>query len=342
MSKDDSAVLKGIAILMMLFLHLFADPGFASDCTPLLWVGNVPFVSILARACNPVAFFLVCSGYGLAYVYHRGRLDIRSQSKRILRLYMNYWLILVIFVFIGSFVKPDRYPGSIVTVIENFTGWNTDGYDGPAWFLLPYALLSLSSPWIFKTMDKFGIVKSLVISFILTFVAMVVISRYIAPHNAHHAWFAIIFTYFDLLFSFVLGACINYKFEKGSIIIPKLKGNQWLMQLLLVAWFAIHLLTGSAAINPFFVVAFMVIFINLEIKGFVRRALLELGRKSMVMWFAHAFFYGYLFHDFIYGFKYPLLIYVVLVLVSYLTAVVIQQLSRHTIDRLPIFRRKNA
>lgn len=331
-------MLKGIAILMMLFLHLFSNPSFASDCTPLLWVGGTPFATIFTRACGPVGYFLVCSGYGLAYTYHRGRLLVKLQGKRVLRLYLNYWLILAIFVTIGCFVRPDHFPGSLTTVVENFTGWNVDAYDHPAWFLLPYALLSLSSPWIFKVMDKLGMLQSIVVSFVLSFASMAVISLYIAPANAQHTWFSIIFTYFDMLFAFVLGACINYKFEVGTITIPRLQDNQTLTFVLLVAWFAIHLLTGSAAVGPFFLMAFMVIFINLEIKGIVRKVLLELGRKSMVMWLVHAFYYAYLCHDFIYGFKYPLLIFLVLILVSYLTAIVIQWVSKHTIDRLPVLR----
>ena len=46
------------------------------------------------------------------------------------------------------------------------------------------------------------------------------------------------------------------------------------------------------------------------------------------MWLTHTYFSIYLFHDFIYGFRYPLLIYVVLVAVSLVTAVAIIYLSR--------------
>lgn len=339
MSKDDSAALKGIAILMMLFLHLFAAPGTVVLYIPLLWIGDTPFAMIFARACSPVAFFLICSGYGLAYVYHRGRLNVRSQAKRLLRLYLNYWLILLVFVTIESFVSPDRYPGSMATVIENFTGWNVDAYDHPAWFLLPYVLLSLSSPWVFKLMDRLGLIKSLFLSFVLLYISMCITHFYIAPGAHHHEWYSIIVTYFLLLFYFVLGACINYKFEIGSIYIDKLRNHQVLTITLLISWFAIHLLTGSFAFNPFFVAAFMLIFINLKIRGLLRKVLVELGNKSMSMWLTHAFYYCYLCPAFIYGFKYPLLIFAVLVVISYLTAVVIQKVSALTINRIPILKR---
>lgn len=211
MSKDDTATLKGIAILMMLFLHLFAKQGTIGLYTPLITINGVPFAAIFARACNPVPFFLVCSGYGLAYVYHHRRLGLRSQGRRLLKLYLNYWLILAIFVTIGSFVKPDRFPGSIGTFIENFTGWNTDGYDHPAWFLLPYAILSLTSPWIFRAMDKLGLAWSLAVSCFLCYVSMTITSLYIAPGGHQHEWYSIVISYFGLLFYFVLGAFLNYR-----------------------------------------------------------------------------------------------------------------------------------
>lgn len=46
------------------------------------------------------------------------------------------------------------------------------------------------------------------------------------------------------------------------------------------------------------------------------------------MWLTHTYFSIYLFSSLIYGFRYPLLIYVVLVGVSLITAVAIMPLSR--------------
>lgn len=70
----------------------------------------------------------------------------------------------------------------------------------------------------------------------------------------------------------------------------------------------------------------------------MHKILLELGRKSMVMWLTHAFFYCFLIPEFIYGFRYPLLIFVALVVVSYLSAVVVMWLSDKTIGRLPLLK----
>ena len=60
-------MLKGVAIFMMLFLHLFNSPNLLDSCHPLFFIGDVPIVSILTRVCKPVEFFLMLSGYGLYY-----------------------------------------------------------------------------------------------------------------------------------------------------------------------------------------------------------------------------------------------------------------------------------
>ena len=45
-------MLKGVAILMMLFLHLFNNPELNSICEPWIYIGDHPLVNILSRASN--------------------------------------------------------------------------------------------------------------------------------------------------------------------------------------------------------------------------------------------------------------------------------------------------
>ena len=72
MGREYTNFLKGIAILMMLWLHLFnnIDADKALGC--LIWIGDTPLVYSLTYACNPVPFFLILSGYGLYAAYKRG------------------------------------------------------------------------------------------------------------------------------------------------------------------------------------------------------------------------------------------------------------------------------
>lgn len=333
-------MLKGVAIMMMLFLHLFSNPSFASEATPLLWVGDTPFATILARACGPVGFFLTCSGYGLAYAHLNGRLHYKDQLKRTAKLYLNYWLILLIFVGIGHFLFTNFKAGTFQTTVANVTGWDTDAYDHPAWFLLPYCIISISSPVTFRCIDKYGIKRSLACTLILCIFSMYVISRHIAPVKAYHEWYTIIFTYFDLLFSFTFGAAICYMTKRGRVLIPFLHDRQWLVRVLVVMWFCVHCLTGSALFGTFMMCVFVVLYLNLNIQGVTRRILTELGNKSMVMWLTHAFIYGPFFHDEIYGARYPILIFLTLLIPTYLLSIPILKLSHLTTDKIPWLKRK--
>jgi len=200
MTREQTTILKGVAILMMLFLHLFNGSNLSAVCEPLIFVGGTPLVHIINRACNPVGIFLMLSGYGLSYTYYRGKLSVNGQERRLLKLYIHYWLILLIFVSIGFFVKPSKYPGSLLDIIMNFTSLSSS-YNSETWFLFPYTLLSLTSIWIFKCIDKLGSVKSIVVSWILYMVSCYVISRYIAVNKSYTEWYTYILTYFNVLFS---------------------------------------------------------------------------------------------------------------------------------------------
>ena len=52
------------------------------------------------------------------------------------------------------------------------------------------------------------------------------------------------------------------------------------------------------------------------------------------MWFVHTYFCYYMFHDFIYSFKYPLAIYLVLISLSYLVAVIVDSIRNLLFIRL--------
>lgn len=49
---------------------------------------------------------------------------------------------------------------------------------------------------------------------------------------------------------------------------------------------------------------------------------------SMNMWMIHSWFCYYLFHDFIYSFSYPVLIFLVTTLISYFSARMVAMLSK--------------
>ena len=75
--------------------------------------------------CVPAYIFL--SGYGLGKVYCKKALSGQSMGngKRCFNLYVRLWVIIAIFVPIGSYFNPEHYPYSMLELVENMTGIST-------------------------------------------------------------------------------------------------------------------------------------------------------------------------------------------------------------------------
>ena len=108
LSKQDTSVMKGIAIIAMLCHHVY-------NCQPE-WVEAYPFILTtigeLGKVC--VAMFLFCSGYGLAVQYEKViayttgladkvRITFVFILKRLIKFYSAYWFVFLIFVPITIF-----------------------------------------------------------------------------------------------------------------------------------------------------------------------------------------------------------------------------------------------
>ena len=89
LSRQDTIVMKGIAILAMLFHHMYGAP--PPDVVP--YSGILEWIGVLGKVC--VAMFLFCSGYGLASQYEPSKSvlsDVRFVLRRLTKFYLNYWV----------------------------------------------------------------------------------------------------------------------------------------------------------------------------------------------------------------------------------------------------------
>lgn len=66
----------------------------------------------------------------------------------------------------------------------------------------------------------------------------------------------------------------------------------------------------------------------IPIKGVAAKTLTALGDHSMNMWMIHTWFCYYLFHSFIYSLTYPIAIFIVLTVISYLSSIVVNFIAR--------------
>lgn len=319
MTKQESQALKGVAILLMLFLHLFFMRKNVDLCTHIFHFNDIGLVYYISRMANPVPFFIILSGYGLYAVYKKG--DQRRWS-RLRKLVLHYWLILLVFVTLGHFIKPQIYPGNISTIIYNLTGfWTT--YNGEHWFIFPYLLLAISSPLLFWACDKYKSYFVLGISYILYLASCFLIIKFGDQYLFTHMLAYQPILYGSLLFNFLLGAlaCKNGWLKKTS---RKLSSS--LAWILLIGLCILRCLFTTGAFHNLFVFAFIWLWLQTERPKWFDNTLMHFGKHSMNMWLIHTFFCFYFFHDWIYSFRYPLLIYLILLALTYMSSHIINLL----------------
>ena len=77
---------------------------------------------------------------------------------------------------------------------------------------------------------------------------------------------------------------------------------------------------------------FIILVLLMKRGALTDKILAHLGKYSMEMWLIHTWFCYYLFRDF--GLHYPLLIYALLLAVTYVSAVVVKALGDRLIERM--------
>lgn len=321
---------------MMLWFHLFGNPDLQAVCSPLIYIHGKALVTYLTCAFYPVTFFLILSGYGLTFVYNKRQLNVRGQGKRLLKLYIHYWVILLIFVSIGHFINPNIYPKNLIHIISNITGLYCT-YNGETWFLFPYALISLTSPFIIPCIYRINSRRNILLSIII-YAFLFGIAKYIGAHFSENQLLNIIFIqlvhhYIILSFYFILGILLYRLLNEKSMTWYH---NHGIDAVLILALIIVKSLFKVTILDGFYAFLFILLFIKLPLNKYVSKVFYALGRRSMIMWMTHTFFCVYLFHDFIYGFRYPIVIFLVLVCICYITSIPIlyisQQIIKHTIE----------
>jgi surface polysaccharide O-acyltransferase-like enzyme len=173
-SLQQSNQLKALAILMMLFMHLFQTNNYQNLFEPLIFIGSQPlsyYFALFADACVPIFCFV--SGYGLFFKYQKQpQTYIKSNIKRIGKLYINLWIILLLFVvLLGTILEKDGFPGNWQRFILNFFALDTS-YNGAWWFFFTYILLVFTSPLFFrllKSSSSYGVMIVSLVFYVLAF-----------------------------------------------------------------------------------------------------------------------------------------------------------------------------
>ena len=319
MEKKNTQMLKGVAVCMLLFHHLFLN----AQPTAGITINSVYLANIIApylKVC--VAIFLILSGYGMNASMNKNQYSLaKFYKKNIWKIYRNYWLIWILFVPVGllrgrtfqsiygiDWVK--KLVTDILGLQKLVVGYQS--YNPTWWFITLILGLYLVFPLLYKLVKKIPLILS-----VLALAAMFL------PNIKFFGHIHIIFTYKYWLLPFIFGMILSeYKILEK---ISKALSDKSVLKFIL--YFGLLVLTVYIRKNGLYLsnlkidtlFAFSVILLSLEyiVKcRWLDKALQVLGKHSFNIFLFHKFIYSMYLNEFVYSFKYPILIWFVLLFIS--------------------------
>lgn len=327
MNKQESLELKGIAILMMLFLHLFNTPERAAECSNLLCIGDKPLALLLSRIggmCVPIYIFI--SGYGLAASWQKQPDHRLHPLKRVWRLLGMYWTVFLLFIPLACYINPSEYPGSISEFFLNFFSL-TYSYNGEWWFLRSYILMVFFSPWIIGCMMRGD--KQRKSMFLVAAISYMVWAVLFKTHWMQDVYvMEVVKDFLHLYFSFVFGVWMfcTKGIDRLRIKLDTLSANRrhWVIAAGVALPLILCIVLKMMFLKAIAMMPLLPFYLMLHRAGWVKRVLCYFGHHSTYMWFTHSFFCYYLFHDYIYGLRYPALMFGALIVLALISSYVCQ------------------
>lgn len=332
--KKATFTVKGIAISLMLFYHLFES----ADLLQRMQVNHEPFsqdvfllLSGFGNIC--VALFAFLSAYGITKGLMEKEVGNKSQGldlkvmygdacKRYLKLVGNFALIYlcVNLLWFSYFDYEKLYGGGwqgLLQALFDLTGlaqlFGTPTLNETWWYLELAVLIIFAIPLLYFSEKRLGNYL-LILAFLapFTFVLQEDVKRYLpvvvfGVVAAKQNWFEKLFSYFDkkywkyMIGPFLLAACVVFR---QNFLIRS--AFQWIVDApiaVFICWLTIETLGRIPGIS---------------------HALCFLGKHSMNIFFIHTFFYMSIYQPYIYQFKYAAFIYTALLLITLLCSVILE------------------
>lgn len=276
-----------------------------------------------------VAIYCFCSGYGLFITYKNDVINYNKKNLiRLIKLYINYWIVLFIFVVIlGNLLgKSNDYPGGLKKFVLSFTAIDP-AYNGAWWFLTTYIILVLLSPFIIKLVIKYNNKIILIISFIFYFFA------YIQRIKGVISFDSDLFNYIIRQISlfgtsqlpFIIGTIFAHRkiYSKLYNYINKFKNKNLICIIIILFMIVFHGFIQTLFVAVFTGVVFICAFNLMNIPIFMKNIFLYLSNHSTNLWLVHMFFTSIFFKKITFMPKYSFLIFVWLIILCLIASYVI-------------------
>ena len=330
---NETNVIKAFAICAMLWHHLFfQNPEYGTVTLKL---------GLMGKVC--VALFVFLSGYGMAVQYQKCLKDVGVGAcckwrkicdrvcfllRRYLKFYTNYWVIFLITVPLGVFVfgrtLADVYGADSsleLCLLSDIWGLRgLESYNITWWVNRLFLALWLFFPFLYWSMN------SKIVS------VWMLLLLYFDPGSILYPLNFVASGLSTWLISYALGIFLAVNGNAINNVLNKT--NRYVVFVVaFMAALTFLYMRNNYVFSCFLGVKgdpFIVIFLSLAVVCLCRLTnrnfsiLAFVGKHSMNMYLMHTFIFGYFFHDFIYGFKHPILIFAVLFFISLLLSIIVE------------------
>lgn len=335
--REDTRIIKALAIMLMLYHHLFAFPNrIHCEYISLFHIHNknsAYMFGVFGKIC--VAIFFLLAGYGIYKQYQKN--NSLNLKQKILSLYKRYWQVLFIIILLSLVLKSFKLDLSLLTLLGNISALNIT-YSGEWWFLIVYIIFTLMSPIIIKIIDN----KHLNIGY--NFFFLMLYNTFVVPICFH---------------IFALDPLIKY--AKTTIYANTIQGifylPSYICGLLLAKYKIFDIIKNKCTKNYLYLlgtfILIVIIFITRNFIGpmydfvyataiiisfiilinyccpFFKKILVSIGNESTNIWLIHSFYCYVWCQKFIFMPRYSILIFLLLLLISYLSSIIINNIYKY-------------
>lgn len=332
LDKGKSTILYGIAILMMVWHHLFGFPeriAFESTSAigSLLLTSSLYF-AYFCKICVAVYAFL--SGYGLdAKLKKENRLKekVTMMVKQAVRFFVRYWIVFAVWIPLGIALGKEKF--DLIEFTKNLFGLSCT-YNEEWWYVEFYIKMLVIAPfvqWILSRLREKSEKNELML------VTFIVCAAFINARS-ETAWL----TY---PLSFIIGMICSEN-ELLDRIDRRIRRKKWIEIAVAVVCViaSISLKFCISTDNSFdYLLAPLFIFgcAKLLDSPFIEKGIGHIlhmyGKHSVYIWLTHTFFIYYYFQDIMLKLRSPVLIYLSVLIVTLMFGMIADQVYRLIMSR---------
>lgn len=330
-SKEESVIVSAIAVLLMVFHHLFGFP--ERILQEYILVLDIPFLhvetilSYLGRIC--ISIFAFSSGYGLTkqILLINADRNIKKSYKlvwnRLKKFYSVYWIVFLVFISLG--VAIGRVELEEEELFKNLLGLSSS-YNHEWWYVGNYVSYVIIFPILTCINGKF--LKGKKRAGYLIMVLVIGFASITLRSSDNFAFFTFLMCFYEGM-SFVELSI----YEKIYTKVSKCRGLLSISFLFVVLGVILKIafFTNSRydyLFAPVFVYGIGVVTKSRWLGMPIRKILMVVGKYSTYIWLTHTFFAYYYFQPLIYLPKYSILILIWCILLTVCTGIVLENV-RH-------------